>query len=127
MRAYMNRWFAKFAAREKMSAASLIEAVVRAEAGLIDVDLGGGLIKQRIARAGGGRSSGYRSLIIFRSEDRAVFVFGFAKNLKDNLDATELKAFRAAAKIVLGVSQAQIDDEIRNERLIEVKVDDQDL
>ncbi len=127
MRAYMNRWFAKFAAREKMSAASLIEAVVRAEAGLIDVDLGGGLIKQRIARAGGGRSSGYRSLIIFRSEDRAVFVFGFAKNLKGNLDAAELKAFRAAAKIVLGLTQEQIDDELRHERLIKVKADDQDL
>lgn len=127
MRAYMNRWFAKFAAREKMSAASLIEAVVRAEAGLIDADLGGGLIKQRIARAGGGRSSGYRSLIIFRSEDRAVFVFGFAKNLKGNLDAAELKAFRAAAKIVLGLTQEQIDDELQHERLIKVKADDQDL
>ncbi len=94
---------------------------------MIDADLGGGLIKQRVARAGGGKSGGYRSLIIFRGGERAVFVFGFPKNRKANLDATELKAFRAAAKIVLGLTQAQIDREVHGERLIEVKVDDQDL
>lgn len=127
MRTYMNRWFAKFATRENLSTAALIDAVVRAEAGLIDADLGSGLIKQRIARSGGGRSGGYRSLVIFRSGDRAVVVFGFPKYLKDNLDAVELRTFRAAAKIVLGLTQEQVDGEVLQERLIEVKADDQDL
>jgi len=36
----------------------LCEAVERAESGLIDANLGGGLIKQRVARLGQGRSGG---------------------------------------------------------------------
>ena len=47
---------------------------------LIDADVGSGLIKQRIARPGGGKSGGYRSILMFRSGERAIFVFGFAKS-----------------------------------------------
>ena len=49
-RIYKNRWFAKFANREGISDATLVAAVARANSGLIDADLGGGLIKQRVAR-----------------------------------------------------------------------------
>ncbi len=66
-RFFANRWFAKFAAKEKISDATLADAVRRAESGLIDADLGSGLIKQRIARQGRGKSGGYRSILIFRS------------------------------------------------------------
>lgn len=123
----MNRWFAKFAAREGLAPATLLEAVERAGAGLIDADLGGGLIKQRLAREGGGRSGGYRSLIVYRSGDRAVFAYGFAKSRMANLDAAELKTYRKAAGVLLGLSWAQIDLEVRSERMFEVKADDQDL
>jgi hypothetical protein len=86
-RIYANRWFAKVAAKEKISDATLAEAVHRAESGLIDADLGGGLIKQRLARQGSGKSGGYRSILIFRSGERAIFVFAFAKSDKANLSA----------------------------------------
>ena len=62
-----------------------MEAVGRAGRGLIDADLGGGLIKQRVARGGQGRSGGYRMVLGIRVKDRAVFVFGFAKNDMDNI------------------------------------------
>lgn len=62
MRIFKNRWIAKFAAKHSISDSDLIEAVRRADNGLIDADLGGGVIKQRIARKGQGKSSGYRSL-----------------------------------------------------------------
>ena len=91
IRIYANRWFAKFAAKEKISDASLADAVHRAESGLIDADLGSGLIKQRIARQGGGKSGGYRSILIYLSGERAIFVFAFAKSGKANLNAAELK------------------------------------
>ena len=90
IRIYANRWFAKFAAKEKISDATLADAVHRAESGLIDADLGSGLIKQRIARQGGGRSGGYRSILIFRSGERAIFVFAFAKSDKGNLTTSQL-------------------------------------
>jgi len=52
MHIYKNRWFAKFARREGIADARLREAIDRANAGLIDADLGGGLVKQRVARDG---------------------------------------------------------------------------
>jgi hypothetical protein len=126
-RIYKNRWFAKFATREGISDATLVAAIDQANRGLIDADLGGGLIKQRVAREGRGKSGGYRTLVFFRHEERAIFAFGFAKSDKANLSAAELKAYKQAAKIVLALTQAQIDTEVREERLFEVNDDAQDL
>lgn len=126
-RVYKSRWFAKFASREGISDATLVEAIDQANRGLIDADLGGGLIKQRVAREGGGKSGGYRTLVFFRHEQRAIFAFGFAKSDKANLSAAELRTYKQAAKIVLGLTQAQIDTEVREERLFEVNDDAQDL
>ena len=126
-RIYKNRWFAKFAAREGISDATLVAAIDQANLGLIDADLGSGLIKQRVAREGGGKSGGYRTLVFFRHEERAIFAFAFAKSGKANLNAVELRAYRQAAKIVLALTQAQIESEVRAERLFEVKDDAQDL
>jgi hypothetical protein len=126
-RIYKNRWFAKFASREGISDATLVAAINQANGGLIDADLGGGLIKQRVAREGGGKSGGYRTLVFFRHEERAIFAFGFAKSDRANLSAAELKVYKKAAKIVLALTQAQIDTEVREERLFEVNDDAQDL
>jgi hypothetical protein len=124
---YKNRWFAKFASKEGISDAALIAAINQAKNGLIDADLGGGLIKQRIARDGSGKSGGYRTLIFFRDRSRSIFAFGFAKSDKGNLTAEELRAYKKAAKIVLALSQAQIDVEVTEGRLFEVYGDDTNL
>ena len=84
-----------------------------------------GLIKQRIARAGGGRSGGYRSILIFRAGERAVFVFAFAKSAKANLDAAELKVYRKAAVIMLALTDAQMATAVNAGRLIEVTDNEQ--
>ncbi len=97
----------------------------RAESGLIDADLGSGLIKQRIARQGGGKSGGYRSILIFRSGERAIFVFAFAKSDKANLSAAELKVYRKAASIMLELGDDQIETEVEAGRLVEVNDDEQ--
>ncbi|WP_176399676.1 type II toxin-antitoxin system RelE/ParE family toxin [Novosphingobium sp. B 225] len=127
IRIYKNRWFAKFASREGISDATLVAAIDHANRGLIDADLGGGLIKQRVAREGGGKSGGYRTLVFFRHEELAIFAFGFAKSDKANLSAAELKVYKQAAKFVLALTQAQIDTEVREERMFEVNDDAQDL
>lgn len=88
---------------------------------MLDANLGGNVIKQRIARAGQGRSSGYRTIIIFRKEDKAFFVYGFAKNAQDNISKGELKAFKRAAKELLALSDEQIGLLLANKALIEVK------
>jgi hypothetical protein len=75
----------RFTKREAISDVSLVSAIENAKRGLIDADLGGGIIKQRVARPGQGKRGGFRMLIGFRS-DRAVFLFGFAKNERNNID-----------------------------------------
>ena len=74
----------------------------------MDADLGAGVIKQRIARPGQGRSGGYRVLVAYRNGVRAVFLYGFAKSERDNVDDDELETARDIAKGWLDASTGQI-------------------
>jgi hypothetical protein len=109
MRIYKTKWFVRFARQERIADSSLREAVARAERGLIDADIGGGVIKQRIARVGRGRSGGYRTLIAIRWQDRAVFLFGFAKSERDNIGDAEWNVLKKVAADWLAADDARID------------------
>ena len=85
-RIFKNRWFIRFTKREKISDAILAKAIADAEKGIISADLGGNIIKQRIARPGQGKSGGYRTIIIFKKGDKAFFVYGFSKSGRENID-----------------------------------------
>src|SRR6266849_1852361 len=104
VKVFKTKWFARFARRERISDASLCDAVRRAERGLVDADLGGGVLKQRVARPGEGRSGGYRVLIAYRAKMRSVFLFGFAKSELENIDDDELATLRDIAKGWFGAS-----------------------
>jgi len=120
MRVFKNRAFSRFADRNKISDEDLCEVVRRASQGLIDADLGGGVIKQRLARKGEGASGGFRSMILFKEQNRAVFVHGFAKKDVGNISRRELKALKGLAKIMLAYSDAQLTSIIASGTLIEV-------
>lgn len=121
---FKTRQFAKFARSERITDKSLIEAVERAEQGLVAADLGSGIIKQRVARQGQGRSGGYRTLIAFRSGDFAVFMFGFAKNERENIKAQELDFLQTAASQWLG-DAGKIGKDVAAGTLIEVEHGDE--
>lgn len=108
MRVFKNAWFGRFARKEKISFDSLWDAVERAEKGLIDADLGGGVIKQRIARPGTGKSNGYLSIVIYREGKKAFFVYGFPKSDLGNIRDDELEQFKKAARSILALSEDQI-------------------
>jgi hypothetical protein len=93
---------------------------------LIDADLGNGVIKQRVARAGQGKSGGYRTIVIYRSERRAIFVFGFAKSGMANLEPDELEGYRRLATIYLAKSERDMDGYVDEGALFEVKDDDKE-
>ena len=99
----------------------LREAVVRAEKGQIDADLGGEVIKQRIARPGQGRSKGYRTIIVFRRGGKAFFVYGFAKSQRANIDDDEREQFKEAAKHVLALTEKQLAALLTRGDFLEVK------
>ncbi len=101
MSIYLTKWMARFVRRERISRAALREAITRAERGLIDADLGGGLIKQRVARPGKGRSGGYRTIIAYRRGDRAFFILGFAKSEQGNIGPDELRTAREIGAVLI--------------------------
>ena len=94
MRLFKTKWFTRFARREKIADETLVAAIGRAEAGLIEADLGGGIIKQRVARQGQGKSGGIRTLIAYRTGRIAVFIYGFGKNERENIEAVELEVMK---------------------------------
>ncbi len=94
MRIFKTKWLSRYARRERIADDSLMEAIGRAERGLVDADLGGGVIKQRAPRAGQGRSGGYRMLVAYRTGDRAVFLYGFSKGERENIGPDELLTLR---------------------------------
>jgi hypothetical protein len=121
VRIFKSRWFQRFARKEGIADAVLCEAVARAEEGQIDADLGGGVIKQRIARPGQGRSKGYRTIVFFRRGTTAFFVYGFAKSQRANIDRDEEEQFKEAAKHVLALTEKQLAELLKNGDFMEVK------
>ena len=121
LRIFKNAWFKRFTRRERIGDATLAKAIARAAKGAVDADLGGNVIKQRIARPGRGKSGGYRTIIVFRQGDKAFFVYGFAKKELDNISRDELKVFKQAAKELLALSDVQIEKLIEIGGLTEVK------
>lgn len=116
----MTRGMARFVRRENIAHAALREAVHRAGRGLIDADLGGGLIKQRVARGGQGRSGGYRTIIAYRRAHRAICLYGFAKNERANIGPEELIELRKIGSNWLAVSDSEIDAAVDRDVLQEV-------
>ena len=130
MRTFKTKAFSRFAGREGIDDAALCEAVDRARSGSVDADLGGGVIKQRVARKhvarkGGGRSGGFRTIMLFRRGEVAFFVYGFAKSGRENLRQDELETFRRLADAYLALDRAGLAAAQAVGAIIEVKCDDQ--
>ena len=92
---------------------------------MVDADLGGGVIKQRIGRKGGGRSGGFRTIVLFRRGELAFFVYGFAKSSRENLRRDELKTFRLLADEYLALDRTGLSAAQAVGAIVEVKCDDQ--
>jgi hypothetical protein len=125
VRIFKTKWLARFARREGIDDRSLCAAIERAEQGLIDADLGGGLIKQRVARPGRGRSGGYRMVVGYRVKDRAIFLLGFAKNERENIEDNELLSLRETAERWLTADAAKIQKELEFGNLQEISHDEE--
>ena len=126
MRVYRMKTFRRFQRKEGIGDDELREEIRRAERGLVDAELGGGIIKQRIARRGQGRSQDIASSLPIARSACAVFLYGFAKNEKDNISDDELSALRQIAADLLRASQDDLERMIRDNRLTELNYDEED-
>jgi hypothetical protein len=97
---YKNSWFDRFVRKNNIDDKDLIRSVERAKKGFIDADLGGFVIKQRIPRKGQSGSRGYRAIMLFKSDNKCFFVYGYSKNEKDNISRSEEKGFKELAELI---------------------------
>ena len=110
LKIFKNAWFGRFARKEKIPAKALWDAALRAENGQIDADLGGGVIKQRIACPGECKSKGYRSVMLFRKGETAFFVYGFPKSELGNIREDEEEQFKKNGQIRLRPDGCEVEE-----------------
>ncbi|MDN5751859.1 MAG: type II toxin-antitoxin system RelE/ParE family toxin [Nitrosospira sp.] len=120
MAVYKTRWFDRWARKQGLSLPSLCAAVREMTAGLYDADLGGGLLKKRIAQSGQGKSGGFRTLVATNKGNRWVFVYGFSKNERSNIDKDEEEALKKLAGHLLSLTAQGLDKVRRAGELMEV-------
>jgi hypothetical protein len=125
VRVFKTKWFTHYARRERIEDSSLCDAVARAERGLVGADLGSGIIKQRVSRTGRGRSGGYRVLLAYRSGNIAVFLYGFAKNERDNITDNDLNTLREIGAAWLKAKGKAVEQAVEKGILKEIVYEDQ--
>lgn len=126
MSVYKTKEFSRFAREADLGSAELLDAAKAVASGRWDADLGGGVFKQRIAREGGGKSGGYRTIILFKVGRHSFFVHGFAKNEKANVTPRELKALKALAATFLGLDAEALEKASAAGEIAEVRNDGED-
>jgi hypothetical protein len=116
-----TRNFARWARKSGLADSLLDEAVLEIGRGLLEADLGGGILKKRIALPGRGKRGSIRTLLATNRNDRWFFVFGFEKNKRANISDNELESLKKLAKHLLGLTAAQIMAAIEEGALVEVE------
>jgi len=120
VRIFKHKWFQRFAKKEGITDSELREIVKQLEKGQFYADLGGGLYKMELARKGEGKRGGYRALVVFKSEFRVFFLFGFPKSKIGNIEDDALKGFKKQAKENLLLTEEQINSMLKVNDLIEI-------
>jgi hypothetical protein len=123
VRLFKLKAFARFQRREGIADKVLSKAIGGVEKGIIDADLGGGLIKQRVARPGQGKRGGFRTIVAYRRGNRAIFLFGFAKSERENLNHDELAQLQRIGRAYLGLDDEGLEAAITADELMEVSYD----
>ena len=120
-----TRYFTKWARKIGLNDSLLKKAVIEIQSGLLDANLGGGIVKKRIALPGRGKSGSTRTLLATNLRNRWFFVFGFEKNEIENISERELTTLKMLANDLLCMSAAQIKIAIEKGSLVEVEVEDE--
>ena len=123
MRIFKTKEFARFARREGIADDALREAIDGAERGIVDAEIGDGLIKQRVRRPGQGRRGGFRTVVVWRERELSIFVFGFAKKDKTDLTPREYEAYRKLAVLLLRHTDDTLKRAIEAKELVELTRD----
>jgi len=120
MKKLKTKWFNKWAKKQKLSNERLLLAIADIQNNLSSVNLGGGLYKVRVSLEHSGKSSAFRTIVVYKENDRAVMVYGFMKKEQENLSVSELKSFKTLSKDILALSDEALTHAIKNKVFIEI-------
>lgn len=115
-----TRHFCRWMRKTELSDAVLCQAVAEMEAGLVDADLGGGVVKKRVALPGRGKSGSVRTLLATNKADRWFFVFGFEKNERENITGHELEGLQKLASSLLHLTREALESRLADGSLTEI-------
>lgn len=99
---------------------ALCSAVAEMAEGLIDADLGGGIVKKRVGLAGRGKRGGARTLVATNKGTRWFFLYGFEKSDRANITDDELEALKEIAEQLLARTGKQLDEAVQDGSLEEI-------
>jgi hypothetical protein len=126
-RVFRIRTFTRWMHKQGLTDAALAQAVTEMESGLIDADLGGNLVKKRVALPGAGKRGGVRTIVATRMAGHWFFLFGFAKNERANMDRKELRFLQEVARDLLEMNDRQIQRAVSAGEMMEVLNDDDNI
>ena len=116
-----TKWFSKWANKNKISDEKLLEGINNIESGYSSSNLGSNIYKVRIARSGEGKSGGFRTILVYNKNNRAIFLYGFSKNEQSNITKSELYYFKKIGNDLLKISEDELLHSIKSKALQEVK------
>ena len=122
MRAFKTKWFARWASKEGLGDDALAAAVFEMEQGMIDANLGGQIVKKRVALPGRGKRGSIRTLVAYQLSKKVFFVYGFSKNVRTNITNKELRALKLLAEVLLNYEVAALRKATQAGELIEMSV-----
>jgi hypothetical protein len=124
MHVLKTKKFAVFCQDHGIADGKLVQAIKEVEEGLIDAELGAGMVKKRLAREGEGKSGGFRTIIVYKRGRRAIFLHAFPKNVADNIDKRTLDNLKLLAKAFNSLNDAEISIAIAAGKLLEMPYED---
>ena len=119
-RVFKTRHFSRWMRKTELTDSSLCAAVLEMAQGLIDADLGGGVVKKRVGWAGRGKRGGARTLVATNKGNRWFFVVGFEKNDRTNISAEEKEALQSIAQELLARTGKDLDAQVEDGTLQEI-------
>lgn len=122
MKKLSTKWFNKWSKKVNLSNQDLLETIQNLETGLSVSDLGGNLFKVRTKRKHSGKSTGFRTIIVLKSGEKAIFLYGFGKNEKENISKTDLKNLKKLGHDLISLDSKQLKVAISKGILFDLEV-----
>ena len=117
-----TKWFKKWSKKANLKNQDLLVAIKDLEDGLSTANLGNHLFKVRVKREHGGKSSGFRTIVVYKEHDKAIFLYGFGKNEKENISNSELQYFKKLGNDLLALNKEQLKQFIERNVLFDIEV-----